>query len=172
MSIRIALAVALVVVMEGVAAPAAAEAQRLVLLVRHAERADGGVVPPGLVTPADPDLSAEGKSRAERLAGILAEAGVTRVVVTEFKRTQQTAQPTVDRLRLAPDLVPAADVKGLAERLSTAYRDDIVLVVGHSGSVPATIAALGGPTVTIAETDYGNLFVYVPATRVLTRLRY
>jgi hypothetical protein len=46
-----------------------------------------------------------------------------------------------------------------------------VLIVGHSNTVPATIAALGGPKVMVAETDYGSVFVYVPATRTLSRLR-
>jgi phosphohistidine phosphatase SixA len=151
--------------------PAEADAQRLVLLVRHAERADGGVPPAGMSTPADPDLSADGRARAERLAALVGEAGITRLVVSEFKRTIQTAEPLARQLKLTPERMPAADAAALATRLAT-YRDDVVLVVGHSNSVPATIAALGGPAVTIAETDYGNLFIYVPATRTLTRLRY
>ena len=153
------------------AAPAGAEAQRLVLLVRHAERADGGVPPAGMVGPADPDLSAEGRARADRLAVMLADAGITKIIVSEFRRTVQTAEPLAKRLGLAPERVASADVTSLAARLAT-YRDDVVLVVGHSNSLPATITALGGPKVTIAETDYTNLFVYVPATRVLTNLRY
>ena len=44
--------------------PVPADAQRLVLLVRHAERADGGVPPAGMAAPADPDLSADGHARA------------------------------------------------------------------------------------------------------------
>jgi broad specificity phosphatase PhoE len=154
-----------------VAAPGVAEAQRLIYFVRHAERADGGVPPAGMLTPADPDLSADGQVRADRLAALVADAGITRIVVTEFKRTVQTAAPLAKRLGLSPERVTAADTAGLAKQLAT-YRDDIVLVVGHSNSVPNTIAALGGPSFTIADSDYGNIFVFVPATRTLSRLRY
>jgi broad specificity phosphatase PhoE len=153
------------------AAPVDAHAQRLVLLVRHAERADGGVPPAGMAGPADPDLSADGRARADRLAAMLSDSGITKIIVTEFRRTAQTAEPLAKRLGLTPERVMAADVTPLAARLAT-YRDDVVLVVGHSNSVPAIIAALGGPKVAIAETDYGNVFVYVPVTRLLTRLRY
>jgi len=153
------------------AMPMDAEAQRLVLLVRHAERADGGAPPAGMQGPADPDLSAEGHARAGRLATMLADAGITRIVVTEFRRTAQTAEPLARRLALTPDRMAAADVKTLTARLAAAA-DDVVLVVGHSNSIPSIVAALGGPKITIAESDYGNLFILVPATRTLTKLRY
>jgi broad specificity phosphatase PhoE len=153
------------------AVPSHADAQKLVWLVRHAERADGGMPPPGMMTPADPDLSAEGRTRADRLAGLLADAGITRIIVTEYRRTAQTAEPIARRLGLTPERMTAADTAALAARLKT-YPDDIVLVVGHSNSTPALIEALGGPKVSIAETDYTNLFVFVPATGVLSRLRF
>ena len=121
--------------------------------------------------PADPDLSAEGRARADRLSALLADAGITKIIVTEFRRTVQTAEPLAKRLGVVPERLTAADAAGLATRLA-ASRDDIVLIVGHSNTVPAAIAALGGPKVTIEETDYSNLFLYIPATKVLTRLRY
>ena len=151
--------------------PAVAEAQRLVLLVRHAERADGGVVPAGMTTPADPDLSADGRTRADRLAEMLASAGITKIVVSEFRRTHQTAGPIAARLGLTPERSSSKDVPGLVKTLAT-YTDDVVLVIGHNTTVPAVIAGLGGPKVVIPDTDYANLFVFVPATRVLTTLRY
>jgi phosphohistidine phosphatase SixA len=151
--------------------PAGADAQRLVLLVRHAERADGGVVPAGMTAPADPDLSAEGRVRADRLAEMLAQAGVTRIVVSEFRRTHQTAAPLAARLGLTPERSSSKDVPGLVTQLAT-YKDDVVLIIGHNTTVPAVIAGLGGPKVVIPDTDYANLFVFVPATRALTTLRY
>jgi broad specificity phosphatase PhoE len=153
------------------AIPSEAGAQRLVLLVRHAERADGGVPPKGMTGPADPDLSAEGRARADRLSALLAESGITKIIVTQFRRTVQTAEPLAKRLGVTPERVTAADAPGLATRLA-GYRDDVVLIIGHSNTVPAAIAALGGPTVTIDETDYSTLFLFVPATKVLLKLRY
>jgi broad specificity phosphatase PhoE len=34
-----------------------------------------------------------------------------------------------------------------------------VLVVGHSNTVPAIIRELGGPAVTVADTDFAHLFI-------------
>jgi broad specificity phosphatase PhoE len=34
-----------------------------------------------------------------------------------------------------------------------------VVVVGHSNTTPALIALLGGPKITIEESDYGTLFI-------------
>ncbi len=147
-----------------VGAPVDAEAQRLVLLVRHAERADGGVPSPKMQGPADPDLSAEGRARADRLAALLGEARITRIFVTEFRRTAQTAEPLAKRLSLSSERIPSADVKSLTVRLAAAP-DDIVLIVGHSNTLPQIVTALGGPPLKIAESDYGNLFLLVPATR-------
>jgi broad specificity phosphatase PhoE len=161
----------LVGLVAGLVAPVEADAQRLVLLLRHAERADGGVPPAGMTAPADPDLSADGRARAERLAEMLARAGITRIVVSEFRRTQQTAAPLAARLGLTPERSSSKDVPGVVKQLVT-YKDDVVLVIGHNTTVPAVIAGLGGPKVEIADTDYANLFVFVPATRSLTLLRY
>ena len=68
--------------------PAVASAQRLIFVVRHAERADAG-----MTAQTDPPLSAIGEARSSKLAGMLADAGVKDIFVTEFKRTQDTAKP-------------------------------------------------------------------------------
>jgi len=52
------------------------------------------------------------------------------------------------------------------------HAEDTVFVVGHSNTVPAIIKALGGPDVTIGDNEYDNLFIWVPATKTLTRIRY
>lgn len=151
--------------------PAVAQAQRLVVLVRHAERADGGAPPAGMTAPADPDLSADGRQRADRLAEMLARAGITKIVVSEFRRTHQTAAPIAARLGLTPLRISSKDVPGLVKELQS-FKDDVVLVIGHNTTVPAAIAGLGGPRVEIPDTDYANLFIFVPATHALTTLRY
>jgi hypothetical protein len=47
-----------------------------------------------------------------------------------------------------------------------------VLVIGHSNTLPIVIKALGGPDVTIPDREYDNLFIFVPATKTLTRVRF
>jgi broad specificity phosphatase PhoE len=156
-----------------IALPAVVDAQKLVIVVRHAERADGGAGAAMMTgTPADPLLSAAGEARAAKLAGMLAESGVTAIFATEFRRTQDTAKPLAAKLGLTAHVVKAADTSALLERLKTAHGSDVVLVVGHSNTMPAIIKGLTGDTVTIPDSQYDDLFVLVPATRTMSRLKY
>lgn len=152
--------------------PAVATAQKLVIAVRHAERADGGAGAGMTGAAADPLLSPEGEARARRLAAMLADAGITAIYATEFRRTQDTAKPVAERLGLAVRTTPARDTGALVAALSKAHANDVVLIVGHSNTVPALIKALGGPDVTIADDEYSALLVLVPSTGVLTKIRY
>ncbi len=134
----------------------------LVILVRHAER-----VP----SPATDDvpLTDAGKARAQRLAALLAKADVKAIFVTRFRRTRDTAQPLADDLHLTP--IEASETQELIGKLRT-HGDETVLVVGHSDTVPDVIKAFGGPPVTIADDEFDSVFVLVPATGALTRLKY
>lgn len=150
--------------------PAVASAQKLVFVVRHAERADAGA---GAVTMgADPLLSAAGEARAAKLASMLADAGVTLIYATEFKRTQDTAKPLAAKLGLAVQPTAAADTAGLVSKIKTGHAADVVLVVGHSNTVPALLKAFGGPDIIIGDNEYDNLFIIVPATGAMTRIRF
>jgi phosphohistidine phosphatase SixA len=149
--------------------PAPVLAQSAVLLVRHAERADDGMAGPA---GADPNLSAAGRARAKNLAAMLKDARITEIYVTEFKRTQQTAEPLAKLLGVTPMVIPSNDTLNLMARLKAAAGN--VLVVGHTNSIPAAMKALGvGAGITIAETEYDNLFVVARgASPSLVRLRY
>ena len=152
------------------AQPAVAQAQKLVYIVRHAERADDGMAQ--AARQADPALSNAGEQRAERLAAMLGDAGVVAIYATEYRRTQDTGQPLATRLRLAVQVSPAGNPEGLVARLKAEHDDDVVLIVGHSNTVPEIIKAFGGPDVSIGESEYDSLFVLVPATGVLSRIRF
>ena len=152
--------------------PAAVSAQKLVLLVRHAERADAGAGAAMAGAPVDPPLSAAGQVRAQRLATMLADAGITAIYATEFKRTQDTAKPVAAALGIAVQTMAARDTDALVATLKGAKATDVVLVVGHSNTVPAVIKALGGPDISIADDEYSALFVLVPSTGALTKIRY
>jgi broad specificity phosphatase PhoE len=157
------------------AVPAPAGAQKLVFLVRHAERADGGAgvgaAMAGGGAP-DPLLSPAGEARAKRLAAMLADSGIKVIYATEFKRTQDTGRPLATRLGIQVRQNPSLMHDALAARLKSEHANDVVLVIGHSNTLPPLIKALGGPDVHIPDQDYDSLFVFVPATRVVTRLRY
>jgi broad specificity phosphatase PhoE len=134
----------------------------LIVLVRHAER-----VPSAMTD--DVPLTDAGQARAQRLATMLAKAEIQAIFVTRFARTRQTAKPLADLLRLTP--IEESDTQHLIAQLRT-HGDENVLVVGHSDTVPDVIKAFGGPSVTIADDAFDDLFVLSPATGALTRLKY
>jgi broad specificity phosphatase PhoE len=163
--------VAVVVVM--LAAPAVASAQRMVFLVRHAERADGGAGAETMTgAPADPLLSAAGEARAARLAAMLADSGIRAIYATEFRRTLDTARPLAEKLKLQVRQNPSMMSESLASRLRSEHPGDVVLVVGHSNTLPVVLKALGGPDITIPDREYDNLFIFVPATKSFSRVRF
>ena len=149
------------------AVPARAFAQKLVFVVRHGERADAG-----MTQQADPPLSPAGQARAQKLMTMLADAGVTAIVTTELIRTQQTAQPLAAKLGLTPEIVQHDNAPGVVATLKITHAADIVLVVGHSDTIPAILKAYGKADVTIADNEYDDLFVIVPATGMIVRLHY
>jgi phosphohistidine phosphatase SixA len=160
---RLVFAVLLVV---AVLAPATAAAQKLVFVARHAERADA----PAL-DQEDPVLSEIGRDRAVRLGAMLRDAGVDAIYVTKYRRTQQTAAPLAALLGVGPALTPDT-IPDLVSTLKARHADDVVLIVGHSSTVPAIVRALSGFIVSLDDSDYTSLFVVVPANGTAVRVRY
>ena len=150
---------------------ASAAAQQVVFVVRHAERADT-VAGGSAMMATDPDLSDAGRARAQSLASALKDAAITAIFVTEFKRTQQTAEPLAKALGIKPTIVTAKDSAALVEKVKAATSN--VLVVGHSNTVPEVIAGLGGQTtVKLSDADFDNLFVVVRGEKPrLVRIHY
>ena len=146
-----------------ICAGAAGAQPSTVILVRHAEKA---------AAPAnDPVLSAEGIQRALDLAAALSGARVSSVITTQLQRTQLTAKPISDALGKPPIIVPvaspvAAHVEAVAAAVRARPAGDVVLVVGHSNTIPAIIAALGGPKLPdLCDPQYGMIFILeFPAT--------
>ena len=144
-----------------------ATAQEAVYLVRHAERVDDAK---------DSLLSAEGRARAARLAGMLRDAGITHIFVSEYQRTAETAAPVAARLGITVQKIPADRLDALLARVRAAGPKARILIAGHSDTVPALLKALGcTQQVTIAKAEYDNLFVVISGDKtgpVLVRLRY
>lgn len=149
------------------AAAPPAVAQQAVFVVRHAERADQS---------RDSALSAAGQARSTALARHLRDAGVTAAFVTDLQRTQQTAAPLAEMLGLTPVVMPAASTQAMVDRLRRDHADGVVVVVGHSNTVPDVLKLLGhAEPVTIRDDEYDALFVLVPrpgAAPAVIRLRY
>ena len=153
--------------------PAAAYAQSLVIFVRHAERADGGAqAQPMTSTPADPLLPVAGEARAAKLAMMLADAGIKAIYTSEFRRTQDTGKPLAAKLGLTVQAVAARDASVLVSKVKAEHPKDVVLIIGHSNTVPEAIKAFGGPAVKMADDEYNAIYVFAPATGALTLIRY
>jgi len=93
------------------------------------------------------------------------------IFATEFKRTQDTANPLALKTGVAVEQVDSKDTALLVAKIKS-HPNDVVLVVGHSNTLPAILKALIGVDVAIADNEYDNLFVVVPATGTMTRIRY
>ena len=137
-----------------------AQEARVVVVVRHAEKASDG--------PRDPSLTCEGQARARRLAATLAGAGVDHVYATPFRRTRETAAPAAADAGVVVKVrgfdMGGADqhVEELARELRALPPGGTALVVGHSNTVPAIVQALSGqPTEPMPESEYDRYTVVV-----------
>lgn len=105
-----------------------------VIVLRHAEK--------GTDDPRDPTLAPAGTARAARIAERLANAPVVAVYATGYRRTQGTAAPTAAAHAVAVTTYDPSDLPGFVRQLVQAHPRGVVLVVGHSNTAPATVAAL------------------------------
>jgi broad specificity phosphatase PhoE len=146
----------------------------MIVFVRHAERADGGAGAGAMTSPApaDPLLSAAGQARAARLAGMLTDAGIKGIYATEFHRTQDTGKPLAAKLGIPVQSIPANDTAALVAAIRKDHAKDVVLVIGHSNTVPVLIKAFGGPAITMRDDEYDAMYVLQPATGAWTVIRY
>lgn len=149
------------------------QATTTMIFVRHTEKAS---------EPADdPGLTPEGQRRAAELARQLVDAdvvaGIDAIYSTPYRRTLETAQPTADALGLEINRYDPADNEAVLATILRAHKGKIILVVGHSNTVPTLIADLGASkkVPAIAEYEYDNIYVisipWFGKTKTI-RLRY
>lgn len=149
------------------------QATTTIIFVRHAEKAS---------QPADdPSLSASGKRRVAELTRQLAEAdvvaGIDAIYATPFRRTQETVRPLADKLDLPINTYDAADTETVLGTILKEHKGKIILVAGHSNTVPLLIANLGASksVPAIGEREYDNIYIisipWFGKTKTI-RLRY
>jgi len=129
----------------------------LVVLVRHGEKQP---------TPADdPSLSEAGAARARALDAALANAVPSTIVVSARKRTMETAAVVQQRVGVTPTVIAldAQHVKHVAAAVMKAT--GVVVVVGHSNTIPAIVNALAGTALPdLCDEHYATMFLVTPAT--------
>ena len=133
------------------------QATTTIIFVRHAERE--------LSVGDDPGLSDTGRRRVAELTRQLVDAdvvaGIDAIYSTPFKRTRETAQPLADALNLEVNEYDAADRETVLETILKNHKGKIILVVGHSDTLPELIANLGASKKVppIDEMEYDNIFI-------------
>jgi phosphohistidine phosphatase SixA len=129
-----------------------------VFVMRHAEKLTSSPEDP------DPPLAPAGEARALELAQLFGRTpkgqGLDAIVVSEFRRTQDTVRPLANRLSVPVIVMPADDPEGTAKRALSENRGGRALIVGHSDTVPEIVKALSGADVgPMSEAEYGILYV-------------
>ena len=149
------------------------QATTTVIFVRHAEKA---------AEPADdPGLTPAGQRRVAELTRQLVDAdvvaGVDAVYSTPYRRTEETARPVAEALDLHLNSYDAADTEAIMERIVRDHKGKIILVVGHSNTLPALIGNMGASKKVppIADDEYDNIYIvsipWFGKTKTI-RLRY
>lgn len=131
--------------------PASAQ-NKLLILVRHAEKADA--------TSADPELSSEGKLRAERLVKLLGKYKPGAIYSTNFKRTRDTAAPLAAKLKKQIETYDARKPNDLIEAIMKS-KTKRFLIAGHSNTIPGVANAIGKKDLfkNLDDSEYGVFWV-------------
>lgn len=149
------------------------QATTTIIFVRHAEQTSHDEE--------DPSLSAAGKRRVAELTRQLADAdvvaGIDAIYSTAYKRSTETAAPLSERLDLPINTYDANDTEMVLEEILKNHKGQIILVVGHSNTVPELIANLGASkkVPAIAQGEFDNIYIvsipWFGKTKTI-RLRY
>ena len=125
---------------------------KTIILVRHAEKADA--------TSQDPELSAEGKLRADRLVKVGGKYKPGAFYSTNFKRTRDTLAPLAAKRKKQ---ITIYDARKPAELLDLITKSGIKrhIVAGHSNTVPglANFIAKKDLFKNLDESEYGVIWV-------------
>jgi phosphohistidine phosphatase SixA len=133
--------------------PQGVSAKTNIYFVRHAEKESGN----------DPALTENGKKRAGDLMRYLKDKKIIRIYVTQYKRTQNTADSM--HLHFGIDTIHyQADENGIDLFNKIAANGDFnktILIIGHSNTVPDYIKKAGVvnyPQANIADVEFDNIY--------------
>ncbi|MEP7237771.1 MAG: phosphoglycerate mutase family protein [Ferruginibacter sp.] len=140
-----------------------------IFIVRHAEKEAGN----------NPVLTAAGNARAGDLMRALQNEGIQKIYVSQYRRTQNTADSM--RIQLKIDTVHyAADT--ICDQLINAIMQHgdfgkTILIIAHSNTIPQIIRKLGVtdyPYGDIPDAEFDNLFVitYKKEKAKLKKMKY
>jgi broad specificity phosphatase PhoE len=104
--------------------------------------------------------------RAQALVHACGSDGIAAIYASEYCRTQQTVEPLANQLGLPVKVVNqyvddgSININNLLDSIWTNNRGQVVLIAGHTSTIPQIINGLSGITIDpIGESEYDNLFV-------------
>ena len=133
----------------------------MVLLLRHAERP---------LNSNDDVLTEAGHERATLLARMLKDSGVSLACRSQYVRARQTLEPlkqargdalVVQEFSVGntPEQIEA-HVQQVVQAVKSQHDDAVIVVVGHTNTVPLIIKELGGGAIgQILDQEFDKLFV-------------
>lgn len=121
-----------------------------VVLVRHAEKKDNSANSP---------LTKAGECRAESLARILKDSGISVIFSTQFTRTQETVNNYANSQSPKIAIQFYASPKEVSNQIKTKYTGKSILVASHSGGVEQIVQELGAGSIPAIGNDFNNLFI-------------
>jgi|TARA_B100000959_G_scaffold240952_1_gene262504 broad specificity phosphatase PhoE len=149
------------------------QATTTIIFVRHAEK--------DISIDNDPGLTEAGKRRVFELSRQLKDAdvvaGIDAIYSTSFKRNIETVEPLARTLNLDIHKYEKNDYAKVLEEILDTYKGKIILVVGHSDTLPDLMAELGASKKVpdIADNEYDNIYIvsipWFGKTKTI-RLRY
>ncbi len=124
---------------------------KTIILVRHAEKVDASQ---------DPELSVEGKKRAERLTQLVKKYKPGAIYSTDFKRTRDTAAPIASRRKLQVQIYDPRKQNELVDAIMKSETKRF-LVVGHSNTTPGLANLLGKKELfkNLDDSEYGAIWI-------------
>jgi 2,3-bisphosphoglycerate-dependent phosphoglycerate mutase len=134
---------------------AAAQGRKTIILIRHAERADTGMTASN-----DPELSAVGRERAERLVKLVGKFRPGAFYSTNFKRTRETVEPLAKKRNKKVQIYDPAKPQDLISAINSNKTKRFV-IVGHSNTIPGLANLLTGKDLfkNLQESEYSVVWV-------------
>lgn len=137
------------------------------VVVRHAEKATGT---------SDPGLTPEGQARAERLATMLSQAALDRLIASELRRTQETVAPLAELRQMEVEKVE--EPEAVVDEIRRLRPGEVAVVCHHSYTIPSILQALGVENwdkIPVSGDNYDNFLIVLlgpGASRKLLHLKY
>jgi 2,3-bisphosphoglycerate-dependent phosphoglycerate mutase len=130
--------------------------QAVFYIVRHAEKADSST----MQNVKNPELSVEGKGRAQLLATMLSNENLSALYSTDYIRTRETLAPLSKETSIPVTLYQPRMVNTLLDSLVSVGNGKNFVICGHSNTVLPMITHLKGvlPQQEITENEYDKLF--------------